>query len=65
MRTDAGATVVPDASGAYDIVLVAVRRDQLASAVDSASGPGPASVGLPWCERRVRSTGSRPGLRFG
>ena len=25
-------TVVPDASGEYDIVLVAVRRDQLASA---------------------------------
>jgi ketopantoate reductase len=31
-RTDAGAAVVPDASGDYDIVLVAVRRDQLASA---------------------------------
>jgi 2-dehydropantoate 2-reductase len=29
---DAEATVVPDASGGYDIVLVAVRRDQLASA---------------------------------
>jgi 2-dehydropantoate 2-reductase len=31
-RTDAEAAVVPDASGVYDIVLVAVRRDQLASA---------------------------------
>ena len=31
-RTDAGAAVVPDACGVYDIVLVAVRRDQLASA---------------------------------
>jgi 2-dehydropantoate 2-reductase len=31
-RADAEAAVVPDASGAYDIVLVAVRRDQLASA---------------------------------
>jgi 2-dehydropantoate 2-reductase len=31
-RTDAAAAVVPDASGEYDIVLVAVRRDQLASA---------------------------------
>jgi 2-dehydropantoate 2-reductase len=29
---DAEAAVVPDASGEYDIVLVAVRRDQLASA---------------------------------
>jgi 2-dehydropantoate 2-reductase len=37
-RTDAGAAVVPDASGAYDVVLVAVRRDQLASAC---SGLGP------------------------
>jgi 2-dehydropantoate 2-reductase len=31
-RADAKAAVVPDASGMYDIVLVAVRRDQLASA---------------------------------
>jgi ketopantoate reductase len=31
-RTDAGAAVVPNASGEYDVVLVAVRRDQLASA---------------------------------
>jgi 2-dehydropantoate 2-reductase len=31
-RADAEAAVVPDASGEYDIVLVAVRRDQLASA---------------------------------
>jgi len=31
-RVSAGATVVPDASGDYDVVLVAVRRDQLASA---------------------------------
>ena len=31
-RPDAEVTVVPDASGEYDIVLVAVRRDQLASA---------------------------------
>ena len=31
-RVDAEAAVVPDASGDYDIVLVAVRRDQLASA---------------------------------
>jgi 2-dehydropantoate 2-reductase len=37
-RTDAGAAVVPDASGAYDVVLVAVRRDQLASAC---AGLGP------------------------
>jgi 2-dehydropantoate 2-reductase len=29
---EAGATVVPDAGGGYDLVLVAVRRDQLASA---------------------------------
>src|ERR1700728_2923985 len=31
-RADAKAAVVPDASGMYDIVLVAVRRDQLALA---------------------------------
>lgn len=31
-RADAEAAVVPDASGEYDIALVAVRRDQLASA---------------------------------
>jgi 2-dehydropantoate 2-reductase len=31
-RADAEAAAVPDASGEYDIVLVAVRRDQLASA---------------------------------
>jgi 2-dehydropantoate 2-reductase len=31
-RTDAAAAVVPDLSGEYDVVLVAVRRDQLASA---------------------------------
>lgn len=31
-QVDAEAAVVPDASGSYDIVLVAVRRDQLASA---------------------------------
>ena len=31
-RADAEVTVVPDASGEYDIVLVTVRRDQLASA---------------------------------
>ena len=31
-RTHGGAAVLQDASGAYDIVLVAVRRDQLASA---------------------------------
>ena len=31
-RVDAEAAVVPDASGSYDIVLVAVRRDQLAPA---------------------------------
>ena len=31
-RTDAAAAVVQDLSGEYDIVLVAVRRDQLASA---------------------------------
>src|SRR5580693_7865380 len=31
-RADGEAAVVPDASGEYDIVLVAVRRDQLASA---------------------------------
>lgn len=31
-RADAGVAVVPDATGEYDMVLVAVRRDQLASA---------------------------------
>ena len=31
-RTDAEPDVVPDAAGDYDVVLVAVRRDQLASA---------------------------------
>jgi ketopantoate reductase len=31
-RTDAGTAVVPDASGEYDVVFVAVRSDQLASA---------------------------------
>jgi 2-dehydropantoate 2-reductase len=31
-RVDAAAAVVPDASGEYDVVLVAVRREQLASA---------------------------------
>ena len=31
-RVDAEAAVVPDASGSYDIVVVAVRRDQLSSA---------------------------------
>jgi 2-dehydropantoate 2-reductase len=31
-RIDAGTDVVPDAAGDYDVVLVAVRRDQLASA---------------------------------
>jgi 2-dehydropantoate 2-reductase len=31
-RVDAEADVVPDAAGDYDVVLVAVRRDQLASA---------------------------------
>src|SRR5580693_7101572 len=31
-RIDVGADVVPDAGGDYDVVLVAVRRDQLASA---------------------------------
>jgi ketopantoate reductase len=31
-RADAETAVVPDASGEYDIVMVAVRRDQLASA---------------------------------
>jgi 2-dehydropantoate 2-reductase len=35
---EAGAAVVPDASGNYDIVLVAVRRDQLASACAGLSG---------------------------
>jgi hypothetical protein len=36
--TDAKAAVVPDASGHYDIVLVAVRRDQLASACAGLTG---------------------------
>ena len=36
--TDAKAAVVPDASGNYDIVLVAVRRDQLASACAGLTG---------------------------
>ena len=31
-RVDTEADVVPDASGDYDLVLVAVRRDQLSSA---------------------------------
>jgi 2-dehydropantoate 2-reductase len=31
-RIDVGTSVVPDAAGDYDVVLVAVRRDQLASA---------------------------------
>jgi hypothetical protein len=31
-RVDVEADVVPDAGGDYDVVLVAVRRDQLASA---------------------------------
>ncbi len=35
---DAEAAVVPDASGSYDIVLIAVRRDQLASACAGLSG---------------------------
>ena len=35
---EAGAAVVPDASGHYDIVLVAVRRDQLASACAGLTG---------------------------
>jgi len=35
---EAGAAVVPDASGNYDIVLVAVRRDQLASACAGLTG---------------------------
>jgi len=35
---DAKAAVVPDASGDYDIVLVAVRRDQLASACADLTG---------------------------
>jgi ketopantoate reductase len=37
-RADAKAAVVPDASGIYDIVLVAVRRDQLASACAGLAG---------------------------
>jgi ketopantoate reductase len=36
--TDAKAAVAPDASGHYDIVLVAVRRDQLASACAGLTG---------------------------
>ena len=35
---DAEAAVVPDASGTYDIVLIAVRRDQLASACAGLTG---------------------------
>src|ERR1039458_1657581 len=35
---EAEAAVVPDASGTYDIVLVAVRRDQLASACAGLTG---------------------------
>ena len=35
---EAGVAVVPDASGHYDIVLVAVRRDQLASACAGLTG---------------------------
>jgi 2-dehydropantoate 2-reductase len=35
---DAEAAVVPDASGTYDIVLIAVRRDQLASACAGLAG---------------------------
>ena len=37
---DAEAAVVPDASGTYDIVLIAVRRDQLASACAGLTAPG-------------------------
>ena len=37
-RADAKAAVVPDASGMYDIVLVTVRRDQLASACAGLAG---------------------------
>ncbi|MGD0687714.1 MAG: 2-dehydropantoate 2-reductase N-terminal domain-containing protein [Streptosporangiaceae bacterium] len=36
--TSAETAVVPDASGEYDLVLVAVRRDQLASACGSLAG---------------------------
>jgi 2-dehydropantoate 2-reductase len=36
--TEVGTAVVPDASGDYDIVLVAVRRDQLASACAGLTG---------------------------
>jgi 2-dehydropantoate 2-reductase len=37
-QVDARAAVVPDASGEFDIVLVAVRREQLASACTSLAG---------------------------
>jgi len=37
-RTDAEAAIVPDASGGHDMVLVAVRRDQLTSACAELAG---------------------------
>jgi 2-dehydropantoate 2-reductase len=39
-QVDAAVSVVPDASGDYDIVLVAVRREQLASACAGLAGLG-------------------------
>ena len=40
-RVDTEADVVPDASGDYDLVLVAVRRDQLSSGPAESARPQP------------------------
>ena len=59
--TEAEAAVVPDASGNYDIILVAVRRDQLASAcaglTDLAGEPVPLEnriLALTWASPILR-----------
>src|SRR6202167_6418732 len=54
-RADAKAAVVPDASGMYDIVLVTVRRDQLASAC--------AGLALLGGEAAIVFLGKKPGWR--
>src|ERR1700685_2853164 len=58
---EAGAAVVPDASGDYDIVLVAVRRDQLASACAGLTGL--AGEPVPLENRILALTWSSPILR--
>ena len=49
---EAGAAVVPDASGNYDIVLVAVRRDQLASACAGLTGLAGSQRSCSWATTR-------------